>query len=70
MGDEASLDGVDMEEENYAFAITDSLAGSRVQGATHWAIPDVPGTSNSKKFSRTSARYLKKQLHMYSYMYM
>ena len=44
-----------MDEENYNFAITENLV-SRIQGSTHWALPETTGTT--RKYSRSSARYV------------
>ena len=44
-----------MDEENYNFAITENLV-SRIQGSTHWALPETTGTT--RKYSRSSARYM------------
>ena len=53
--DEDSLDGGDL-EEGYSTLTIPIEAGSRVQATTHWAVPEMPGTSTGKKFSRTSTK--------------
>ena len=56
-----------MDEENYNFAITENLV-SRIQGSTHWALPETTGTT--RKYSRSSTRYVHVCVCVHACVYM